>query len=436
MDGIEPTPPAPAPAPTPAAAQQSDPSGGPLPPIHTMPMPPMPAVSAPPPAPATNTSDFNRPLTPPALQVSSAPPPPPQLPPITAFQYQQSPHQQSTPWQPIQISGLTPTSQPSSSSALTPSPTAPILAAVNPTSDPQQVTLPGPASLLNSNPPPSIAIPSITTIPSHSARQERKEPDHRQGQPKRRNRPAVSCIPCRARKIKCDQKKPCESCVKSKYHKGPCAYDQSRLPKEKTWPFKATQIDSRPPSPEPQPQPQQQEQQHLQSGTPDAIVNAEEGTSLPGPRYILDAPYRDSQSISSGAYGGGSASPLLPPIKNEPGASSAFSPIPRHAQHSGGPLPLSDAEGTEALRREVWMLRQQVDELTHQQQHQQQSQQQLPPRQRPLRESRPYSQNGASKTGDNRWHADQLVSTSPALLQHFASALPQRLSRLIYCLIL
>ncbi|KAJ4383742.1 hypothetical protein N0V85_008433 [Neurospora sp. IMI 360204] len=119
---------------------------------------------------------------------------------------------------------------------------------------------------------------------------------------------------------------------------------------------------------------------------------------------FFEAPYRDSQSISSGAYGGGSASPLLPPIRNEPGASSAFSPIPRHTQHSGGPLPLSDAEGTEALRREVWRLRQQVDELRHQQQHQEQ----LQPGQRPLRESRPYSQNGASKTGDNRWHADQL----------------------------
>ncbi|KHE79888.1 hypothetical protein GE21DRAFT_1342743 [Neurospora crassa] len=406
MEGIESTPASdPAPAPAPAAAQQSDRSGGLLPPIHTLPMPP---------APATNNS--NRPLTPPVQAVAAAapPPPPPHLPPISAFpsyqdQYQQSPHQHSSPWQPIQIPGLTPPSQPSyqpsPSSALTPSPTA-----VNPTSQQQQhqqqqITLPGPASLLNthhtnaylsvvaaSTQPPSIAIPSITTIPSHAARPERARQDQPnrqgQGQPKRRNRPAVSCIPCRGRKIKCDKQKPCESCVKSKYIKGPCRYDKSRLPKEKRWPGEA---DSRIPSPEPQ-----QRQQHPSvqpvdpniGGAPYAIVKAEERTSMPGPPPpTVDIPYRDSESVSSDGYDGESASPRLPPV------SSASSPFPRHAH------PVSVAEGTEALRREVWMLRQQVEELTHRQQ----LQQQLPPGQRPLPESRPESQ-----TGDNRWPINQL----------------------------
>ncbi|KAK3484905.1 uncharacterized protein B0T23DRAFT_327553 [Neurospora hispaniola] len=416
MEGIESTPASdPAPAPAPAAAQQSDHSGGPLPPIHTLPMPPAPATNN---SNNNNNNSSNRPLTPPVQAVAAAaapPPPPPQLPPITAFppyqdQYQQSPHQHSSPWQPIHVPGLTPPSQtsyqPSPSSALTPSPTA-----VNPTPQQQhqqqQITLPGPASLLNthhtnaylsvvaaSTQPPSIAIPSITTIPSHAARQERARQDQPnrqgQGQPKRRNRPAVSCIPCRGRKIKCDKQKPCESCVKSKYIKGPCRYDKSRLPKEKRWPGEA---DSRIPSPEPQQR--QQQQPSIQpvdpniGGAPYAVVKAEERTSMPGPPPTVDIPYRDSESVSSDGYDGGSASPRLPPV------SSASSPFPRHAH------PVSDAEGTEALRREVWMLRQQVEELTHRQQNQEQ--QQLPPGQRPLPEFRPNSQ-----AGDNRWPINQL----------------------------
>ncbi|ETS75541.1 hypothetical protein PFICI_12485 [Pestalotiopsis fici W106-1] len=41
-------------------------------------------------------------------------------------------------------------------------------------------------------------------------------------QPKRRRRPALSCIQCRRRKIKCDRTDPCKHCVTAQHH---CTYD-------------------------------------------------------------------------------------------------------------------------------------------------------------------------------------------------------------------
>ncbi|KAK3950558.1 hypothetical protein QBC32DRAFT_241246 [Pseudoneurospora amorphoporcata] len=439
MDGSESTP---APA-LPAAQQSSGHSGGPLPPITSMPMPPMPSVSAPPPAPATINFNLN-PLTPPAhysfaaahpvnpaFHVSSAPSPPPQLPPIASFHYQdqyhqQSPHQQSTPWQPAPVSGLTPTTttslvlhQPSSSSAHTPSPTTPVFAALNATPQPPP-TLPGPASLLKSSynnpyipitttsPASSTAIPSATAVPSSGRQQGAQQgaKDAKDENKKRRNRPAVSCVPCRQRKIRCDQQRPaCGACVKYKFHRGSCVYDQKRLPKDKTWPLKATQIDSREASPEPEPTylavPQNAR------GAPDGMANAQGGTLLTAARNGYHARYRerDYPSVSAGAYGGRSATPQLPPSETEPGASPAFSPI-SHAQHSGGPLAQSDVGMEyEALRRENLMLRQQLVEKYEREEQQQQQQPQLPPGRGLLLEIRPGSQNGAPKTG---WHAKQL----------------------------
>ncbi|KAK1779807.1 hypothetical protein QBC45DRAFT_392095 [Copromyces sp. CBS 386.78] len=415
MDGSESTPPAP-------AQHSSGHSGGPLPPITTMPMPPMPSVSAPPPAPAT--TNFNHPLTPPvhysfaaahpvnpAFHISSAPSPPPQLPPIASFHYQdqyhqQSPHQQLTLWQPAPVSGLTPTTttslilhQPSSSSAHTPSPTTPVFAL-----NQQPPTLPGPASLLKSSynnpyiplttssPASSAAIPSATAVAS-SGRQERAQQgakDPKDPNKKRRNRPAVSCVPCRTRKIRCDQERPaCGACVKYKFHRGACVYDQKRLPKEKTWPHKATQIDSREASPEPEP---------IYLAVPQNARGTPDGHNA---RYRE----RDYPSVSAGAYGGRSATPQLPPSETEPGASSAFSPI-SHAQHSGGPLHQSDVGMEyEALRRENLMLRQQLVEKQQREEQQQQQQPQIPPGRGLLLEIRPGSQNGAPETG---WHAKQL----------------------------
>ncbi|KAF1948366.1 hypothetical protein CC80DRAFT_317587 [Byssothecium circinans] len=41
-------------------------------------------------------------------------------------------------------------------------------------------------------------------------------------QRRRRRRPAVSCVLCRRRKIRCNREAPCSNCVKSK---SACAYD-------------------------------------------------------------------------------------------------------------------------------------------------------------------------------------------------------------------
>lgn len=47
-----------------------------------------------------------------------------------------------------------------------------------------------------------------------------------EGPPKRRRRPALSCIECRMRKVKCDRKEPCGACIKTKSEK--CTYRPGR----------------------------------------------------------------------------------------------------------------------------------------------------------------------------------------------------------------
>ena len=52
-------------------------------------------------------------------------------------------------------------------------------------------------------------------------------------EPRRRNRPALSCIQCRTRKIRCDRNEPCASCMKSKIVN--CTYEEARRPKPRLW---------------------------------------------------------------------------------------------------------------------------------------------------------------------------------------------------------
>ena len=49
--------------------------------------------------------------------------------------------------------------------------------------------------------------------------------------PRRRRRPALSCIECRRRKIRCDRGQPCQHCVSAKLQ---CAYRFYREPREHT----------------------------------------------------------------------------------------------------------------------------------------------------------------------------------------------------------
>jgi hypothetical protein len=46
--------------------------------------------------------------------------------------------------------------------------------------------------------------------------------------PQRRRRPALACLQCRRRKVKCDQNKPCNQCQRSK--DGICTYDSGLNP--------------------------------------------------------------------------------------------------------------------------------------------------------------------------------------------------------------
>jgi hypothetical protein len=53
------------------------------------------------------------------------------------------------------------------------------------------------------------------------------------GQSRRRARPALSCIQCRSRKIRCDRNDPCASCIKAKIVN--CTYEEARRLKPRVW---------------------------------------------------------------------------------------------------------------------------------------------------------------------------------------------------------
>jgi len=75
-----------------------------------------------------------------------------------------------------------------------------------------------PASAPGSAPPSAPASASSPATPT---------------EPRRRNRPALSCIQCRSRKIRCDRMEPCASCLKSKIVN--CTYEEARRPKPRLW---------------------------------------------------------------------------------------------------------------------------------------------------------------------------------------------------------
>lgn len=437
IEGKSTPPPAPALAPAPATAQHSGHPG-----FQYLRLPPiLPAASAPSPGPVTTNIlyDFNLPVAPPSRRPQA------QLPSIESLgllrdyglpppQPQQWPHQQPTPRQPMPPSaprhtdarrgyrvgrrrhesskprsmgrGLTPSQQNpprrfSSSSALTASPTVPVYANVDNVSQRrQQVALPDPASLLSGNHAhniPYIQVRSVSIVPS--TRRQRKEA-YRKGspipQPRKRNRQSVACIPCRKRKVKCDQVKPeCGACIKSKNSHGPCNYGPCVYAKKRPKTARPLRFGSRPLSSR-DPSPEQQPEDHM----PDAFQNAEQRSFQPGPRHVINgsvSSYAGSQSVSPRTYGGESPSPRLRPRQIEAGDQRS-------------PATLEN----EALRREMSVLKRQVEELSGRSQHQQP----LLLKRGRSPQVRPVSENGAFKTGNKRWHADQLVSTFPAISHH------------------
>lgn len=79
-------------------------------------------------------------------------------------------------------------------------------------------------------PPPTLTAPAA--------------PAPARAEPRRRNRPALSCIQCRTRKIRCDRHEPCSSCIKSKIVN--CTYEEGRRPKPRLWRLSPAPADAPP----------------------------------------------------------------------------------------------------------------------------------------------------------------------------------------------
>ncbi|KAK0621784.1 hypothetical protein B0T17DRAFT_591589 [Bombardia bombarda] len=145
-------------------------------------------------------------------------------------------------------------------------------------------------------------------------------------EPRRRNRPALSCIQCRTRKIRCDRSEPCASCIKSKIVN--CTYEEARRPKPRLWRL----------SPAPD-----SEHAHSHSHSLSDSHNAED----PFPHFALTIKGfrdgrepRDSQQSSTNSssgiqYAGSAAS--IPSVRTSETASvSVPSPATHHAESTVG----------------------------------------------------------------------------------------------------
>ncbi|SPQ24002.1 cf8b3964-e75f-434a-843d-e9013e6e8436 [Thermothielavioides terrestris] len=88
---------------------------------------------------------------------------------------------------------------------------------------------PAPASCQAPAPAPASAPATAPPAPSPAG----SPGTVKVAEPRRRNRPALSCIQCRTRKIRCDRNEPCASCLKSKIVN--CTYEEARRPKPRLW---------------------------------------------------------------------------------------------------------------------------------------------------------------------------------------------------------
>ncbi|KAK4142535.1 uncharacterized protein C8A04DRAFT_29812 [Dichotomopilus funicola] len=89
-----------------------------------------------------------------------------------------------------------------------------------------------PAPAPSAPPAPTAPTGTVPTVPSTAA-SAGSPGTLKLGEPRRRNRPALSCIQCRTRKIRCDRNEPCASCMKSKIVN--CTYEEARRPKPRLW---------------------------------------------------------------------------------------------------------------------------------------------------------------------------------------------------------
>ncbi|KAK3318077.1 hypothetical protein B0H66DRAFT_224751 [Apodospora peruviana] len=160
----------------------------------------------------------------------------------------------------------------------------------------------------------------------------------RLSEPRRRNRPALSCIQCRTRKIRCDRNEPCASCIKSKIVN--CTYEEARRPKPRLWKL----------SPAP-------------SSVPGPRFNAVQTVDGPAPRFAPDGPYREPQPSTGAASGlqyAGSAS-SVPSVRNSESTTASLpSPTARYVDSGSavGSAPVADT-----LLKQIRQLEQELADL-------------------------------------------------------------------------
>ncbi|KAL2267895.1 hypothetical protein VTJ83DRAFT_5172 [Remersonia thermophila] len=109
---------------------------------------------------------------------------------------------------------------------------------------PAPATAPAPAPATAPTPTP-IPTPISTAPPSTVG----SPAAPKLSEPRRRNRPALSCIQCRTRKIRCDRNEPCASCIKSKILN--CTYEEARRPKPRLWRLSPAPVGVHPPESSP-----------------------------------------------------------------------------------------------------------------------------------------------------------------------------------------
>ncbi|GAB1318491.1 Fungal-specific transcription factor domain-containing protein [Madurella fahalii] len=147
-------------------------------------------------------------------------------------------------------------------------------------------------------------------------------------EPRRRNRPALSCIQCRTRKIRCDRNEPCASCMKSKIVN--CTYEEARRPKPRLWRL----------SPAPA----------ADAGHPEQSPTTDERLAVGSGFTFREVPLPPAPLPQKPPC----PSPAAAPAGRTPEPLSAASPMPHHADSGSG--------STAALAERIRQLEQQLSD--------------------------------------------------------------------------
>lgn len=187
-------------------------------------------------------------------------------------------------------------------------------------------------------PPPAAAAaaPAPTTAASPGAAVKLAEP-------RRRNRPALSCIQCRTRKIRCDRNEPCASCMKSKIVN--CTYEEARRPKPRLW-----RLSPAPAAGHPELSPTAAPEERLAFGSAFSFRDV----AVPAP-----PPTSNPSRPSSGAA----------PPESLPGGSPHSLPLPHHHHADSGTGVAGPLGSTTALAERVRQLEQQLEDALKRSDH-------------------------------------------------------------------